>query len=85
MTIWKCMLRVDDLQIVYMPKGAKLLSVQIQNGVPCLWALVDPTEEQERRTIHMRGTGHNATLVKGLDYVSTFQMRDGALVFHVFA
>ena len=85
MTIWKYILQINDIQFVELPKGAKLLDVQMQDGNPCLWALIEQTEIRETRAIYMRGTGHDAMLVKDLNYVATFQMAHGALVFHVFA
>ena len=84
MTIWKYVLVIDDVQYIEMPMGAKLLDVQMQNGNPCLWVLVNPNAERESRAIYMRGTGHNANHVKDLTYVATFQMHNGELIFHVF-
>lgn len=81
-TVYKYPLIIDDEQIVSLPVGAQILTVQMQ-GRPCLWALVDPDLPHEDRRILMRGTGHDAQGVGR--YIATFQMRGGALVFHVFA
>lgn len=81
-TIYKYELRVDDEQFVDMPTGAKMMCVQMQHGKPCLWALVDPILEKERRTVIMCGTGHPMPYAGR--YISTFQMDGGALVFHAF-
>lgn len=81
-TIHKYSLRIDDEQVILLPKGAQILTVQIQNEQPFLWALVDPIYAEEPRKVLIRGTGHDAL---GLGrYISTFQMRGGALVFHAF-
>jgi hypothetical protein len=65
-----------------MPEGAEILTVQMQNGEPCLWALVDAHLPTTNRKILIRGTGHDASGVGR--YISTFQMKGGALVFHAF-
>lgn len=83
-TIWKWSLALTDVQALQIPRGAKLLSVQMQGELPQLWALVDPSEPRDMRTIRIIGTGHPIDEHPG-EYVGTFQMRDGALVFHVFS
>ncbi|MRM93757.1 hypothetical protein D1Z98_01870 [Riemerella anatipestifer] len=45
--IYKYNLQVEGTQIISMPKGAEVLSVQAQHGKPCLWALVSPETEEE--------------------------------------
>ena len=83
-TVYKYQLKIDDLQSVNLPKGAKPLCVKIQNGDPCLWALVDPNEsEVETVNIRTAGTGHPINEdVK--DYLGTAIMYGGNLVFHFF-
>ena len=44
-TIWKYKLKIDILQEIIMPIGARILSVQMQSNTPCLWVLVDPKEK----------------------------------------
>lgn len=81
-TVYKYPLRILDEQEVEMPDSANLLTVQMQNGQPCLWALVDTSNPMVLRKILIRGTGHVAEKVGR--YISTFQMQGGALVFHAF-
>ena len=85
-TIWKFELGVTDKQIVTLPIGAEILSVQTQNETPCLWALVNPKSETEERVFEMFGTGHPVYCDMGIDrkFIGTFQMRNGRLVFHLF-
>lgn len=78
--IYKYALDLTDRQTVNMPGAAKLLTVQMQNGVPCLWALVEPVEPDAPRMIQIFGTGHDAS--DAGTYIATFQT--GPLVFHVF-
>ena len=66
-----------------MPAGAKLLCVQVQQAIPCLWAMVDPGAIQVQRIIRMWGTGHCHEMSPG-EYVGTFRVVGGNLVFHVF-
>lgn len=71
----------DAVQRIVMPKGAKILTVQVQGTTPCLWALVDIREADEDRTIIIYGTGHNVVL--NGNYIGTYQIGSN-LVFHVF-
>lgn len=82
-TIWKFSSPVTDEFTVAMPKGAEILSVQVQAGVPRMWALVDPDAEPARRTFRWFGTGH-PVLPAALKYVGTLQSPGGHLVFHLF-
>ena len=82
-TIYKYDLQpMDNVEIV-MPAGAKILCVQMQGESPRVWALVDLGRESVKRIFHVVGTGHKHASIRG-DYVGTFQMYDGELVFHVF-
>lgn len=63
-----------------LPRGAKLLSVQMQDGRPVLWALVDTEAQPEPRTLHVFGTGH--AIPPRHEYVGTWQ--NPPLVWHLF-
>lgn len=83
--IYKYKLKLEDEQKIEMPFGSKLLCVQMQDDVPCLWADVDPDcSATEHRKILIIGTGHKNEALPCATYISTFQMSNGALVFHVF-
>jgi hypothetical protein len=57
--IWKYDLEITDEQSFKMPKDAELLTVQLQYGVPMLWAVVNPfAPGRPYRTIFIHGTGH---------------------------
>lgn len=85
-TIWKYQLKISEDQRIEMPAGAKILSVQAQNKVPCLWALVDPEAEKEKRFFEVFGTGNpiKEYEVTSRKFIDTFQAYCGSLVFHVF-
>jgi hypothetical protein len=80
-TIRKWTLRPETT--INMPHGAKLLAVQEQRGEAQLWALVDPGAKTYPRSFRVYGTGHDLPDDPG-QYVGTFQMKGGALVFHLF-
>ena len=83
-TIWKYQLEICDEQHLQMPSGAKILTVQIQQETVQLWACVDPDQTLILRQIRIHGTGHHVPNHDKLKYISTFQLQDGNLVFHVF-
>lgn len=70
--------------ILALPSGAQALTVQMQRGEPFLWALVDTSKPPERRVFDVFATGHSVPDDARFVYVATFQMDDGALVWHVF-
>lgn len=79
-SIWKFALPMQgDLT---MPKGARILSVQMQNGQPHLWALVDPKAPLVMRNIRVYGTGWDVEETG--TFIGTFMTEGGQYVFHVF-
>lgn len=83
--IWKFEINPNKV-IIEMPKGAEILTIQIQDENPCIWALVNPENEKDLRHFEIYGTGHD--IKYGFDtsrvYINTFQMHNGSLVFHLF-
>ena len=75
---------VDDNLTIDLPVGARILTVQEQCGYPYIWALVNPDAPIERRTFRLAGTCNTIECHGELLYVGTFQLRGGALVFHMF-
>lgn len=87
--IWKFAFDTADEVDIELPGGAEILAVQVQQGQPCLWALVDPSEPLKAVRFRIYGTGHPIPTYGAMDhiygkYVGTYQMRDGHLVFHMF-
>jgi hypothetical protein len=83
LTVWKYLIDADDSQSIAMPSGAEILTVQVQGGIPFLWALVDPRRPLEHVLVQIVGTGHPFDPMG--EYVGTYQIDGGTLVFHVFA
>lgn len=83
--IYKYPIEIQDEQVVLLPTGAKILTVQTQSGKVFLWAMVNPTMPNDMAvTIRIFGTGHTIQDADRLEYIGTIQMCGGALVFHVF-
>jgi hypothetical protein len=83
-TIWKFEIPVEDNFVLQMPQGAEVLSVDVQGTTPCLWALVDPDAPKVDQHFQLRGTGHSCEGVNAEEFVGTFMVHGGNLVFHVF-
>ena len=81
--IWKFPLSIVDEISINMPKGAEILSVQVQKNNPCIWALVDPYAEVVKRNFSIFGTGH-AIIEDNYIFIGTFQLYNGDLVLHLF-
>lgn len=82
--IFKYPLEVTDEQRIEMPMGAEILCVQVQGGQPCIWAKVIPDGAPVKRLFAVYGTGHPMNTKQADQYVGTFQLQGGMLVFHVF-
>lgn len=82
-TIYKFPFEVEDVIRIDMPEDAKILSLQMQNGVPCLWAEVQTANPFVTRTFQLFGTGHRVPEKLG-PFVGTFQTHGGSLVFHLY-
>ena len=67
-----------------MPKGAKILSIQMQGENCCMWVLCNEKASKERRRIAIYGTGHPIPNNHLGIFIDTFQVRNGQLVFHAF-
>ena len=83
-TIHKFQVPLVDIPVLFMPKGSNILSFQVQNNIPVIWALVDDEAVMENKRFIMLGTGHPASNVIDhlCKYIGTIQL-DG-LVWHLF-
>jgi hypothetical protein len=71
-----------DLEID-MPQGATILTVQIQENEPQMWAVVDSMAEPEARHFRVLKTGDPIDNPDELIYLGSFQI-DHRLIYHVF-
>lgn len=87
-TIWKEQL-LNKTSRLQLPEGSEILSVQVQNDEPTIWfscdAPADPEKLQER-VFRLINTGEEFQAEKGkrLVYLGTFQLQQGAHIFHCF-
>lgn len=82
MTIYKYPLLITEKQEMEIPKGAKYLTLKLQNGIPCLWAKVSEKDIKVKTTFLMIGTGQE--IPNGAEYIGTIHLTESNLVFHVF-
>lgn len=95
--IWKFRLPMptDHVMEVVMPERASVVSVQLQHGIPTMWAACSPSNPEKTRffrwiatgetfadTTLMHFTGSRPPSRSDLAYLATLQF--GALVFHLF-
>jgi hypothetical protein len=83
--VYKYDLEVTDAQLMRLPAGSRILSVQEQRGVLRLWALADVKRVDVERWVYIVGTGNPAPAsVFEQEYIGTVQTNGGVLVWHVF-
>lgn len=73
---------IEDKFAIEMERGAHAMTVQMVNGVPKLYAFVDPTEPMQRRLFRLAEAGQAVMSGWRMRYVGTFQM--GERVLHLF-
>ena len=70
-----------------MPRNAEILSLQMQGGIPVIWAIVNPKKQKRKYVFHVFGTGYEMLDYerKHYVYVGTVQQRGMmTLVWHIF-
>lgn len=84
-TIYKYPLTIEDYQVVKMVAGGRILTAQTQGDTLCLWAEVSTDNVPAYQAVGIRiyGTGNPMPDDPG-KYLSTVQLYDGKLVFHVY-
>lgn len=78
---------IDPFQMpVTLPKGAVVLTAELQDQVMYIWAIIDTAEkETENRSFKVFATGQQINyLLDKLTYINTVHQVDGWMVFHVF-
>lgn len=84
LTIWKYDVHPGPFEL-QLPRGARVLDVQMQGNKPVMWVLLDKDDPKVERAFFTLGTGHTIEGARydDLRHRGTFQMPDG-LVFHLF-
>ena len=88
------LMREQECYVITMPFKAKVLSFQVQRGVPCIWAKIDLHLDSQynsvKRYFFLLGIGDLFPKIGRLDtscyleFVGTIQVMGGSLVFHLF-
>ena len=79
--IFKYQIRPTEEQEIMMPVGAEVNHVGLDpDGIPCIWAIVDPDARRESVIIQVIGTGHHVP-DEGI-FLGTYVK--GVFVWHVF-
>ena len=81
--VWKYPINIDGLTELTLPGGAQVLTVNLQNEKPFLWAMVDPDKHLTTRRFRLVATGESFEANDPF-YVGTLFVEGGRYVFHVF-
>jgi hypothetical protein len=83
--IWKFAFPIENLFSIEMPKDAKILTVQMQKNMQCIWVMVNTEQKQpEERHFRLIGTGEPFSPEFRETYIGTFQRLGGDFIFHLF-
>ena len=72
---------------VEMPRNAEILSLQMQGGIPVIWAIVNPKKEKRKYVFHVFGTGYEMLDYERKHYVYVGTVQQSGLmtlVWHIF-
>lgn len=67
--------------VIEMPDKAKILSIQVQDGMPTIWASVDTLEKTVKRKFYIYGTGQTIAFPKERFHIATIQLN--GFVWHI--
>lgn len=62
----------------------QFLKLDVQDGIPCLWCIVDPDAPCYSIQIKLVGTGHTDRIISKETYLGTITLSGGSFVYHVF-
>lgn len=82
-TIWKYPVELMDRFSIEMPENSIVLSVGVKENQPYIWAIVNVHHKLCKTQFQLYITGESLSESRGL-FIGTFQLNDGALVFHLF-
>ena len=90
-TIWKyeilsSNIMADDSFTLQLPVMSKVMTVQIQKDVTCMWVMVPNTEAHTtQRKFFIYGTGNSILQdLHDINYIGTYQEFGGDLILHLF-
>lgn len=74
--------RETNLASFLIPRGAKFLSLQVQNGNPVLYFEVESLNKTTKQDFLLVETG--VTIPTGVKYIGTVMLAGGSYVLHVY-
>lgn len=84
MVIWKYVMNTPYINFK-MPRGAQILSCQMQHDYPTIWALVDEGAPKELRCFVAIETGQVInTPIARMKFVATILTAKGTVAHHIF-
>ena len=81
-TIHKYQFEIADSIEIEMPIHSDILSIQLQNNKPTMWAKVDTSLQKVKRIFVVFGTGHEINSLFDYRHIGTIQMN--GFVWHIF-
>ena len=81
--VWKYPIKIGGLTELNLPSGAQVLTANLQNEQPFLWALVDPNKPLTIRRFRLVATGEPLD-ANSVFYVGTLFPEGGRFVLHLF-
>ena len=78
--IWKFPLTGEETELE--APIEQFLTVQMQDGTPCVWAIVNPDRASHKYKVVIIGTGWECQRIDASKYIGTVQ--DGMYVWHCF-
>ena len=82
--IWKYPIQTVGEQELEISPGATILDIQLQDGDPYMWIIIDTEKKVEKRILRIYGTGHTLDDNANINnYLGTYQTKNG-FVWHVF-
>jgi hypothetical protein len=81
-TIHKYQFEIADSIEIEMPIHSDILSIQLQNNKPTMWAKIDTSLQMAKRIFLVFGTGHEMSSVFDYRHIGTLQVNGH--VWHIF-
>lgn len=81
--IYKYAISVTDEQVIAIPDGSRILTVQRQRDHVFIWIEIDP-EEKQMRTLQVYTVATGASFSGRGIYLGTYQLFGGDLIYHVY-
>jgi hypothetical protein len=83
-TIYKYAVPLTDTFELELPASVGYCLFAEQHGELCVWIRLDPDAPKQKRTFHVRGTGHPLPEGLSLYHVGSCLFQRGVFVWHLF-